>query len=40
MQGMIRLCRGWVLVAAAALLALADAQADAQAGPAAVDEAA
>lgn len=37
MQGMIRLCRGWVLVAAAALLALADAQADAQAGPAAVD---
>lgn len=33
MQGMIRLCRGWVLVAAAALLALADAQA----GPAAVD---
>ena len=37
MQGMIRLCRGWVLVAAAALLALADAQADAQAGLAAAD---
>ncbi len=41
MQGMIRLCRGWALVAVAALLALAGAQAgQAQAGQAQAGQAA